>query len=132
MIVKYRHVIMPTGTVFVQDGVTKTVLSTDLYVDLIISEYDQFFSKVLQYYNINLLKVPQRYNVSIRDSFKKFKYLFVFDYKNTQDLNSPIQLNNESISIYRSQFNVYEDYLNFAGKTELWEDLQLFLSNLKE
>jgi hypothetical protein len=128
MKLSYRTIQFKNGETLVYQGVSKTAEEDDIYIDFIISDFDQFFSKVVNYFNVAFDTNSKRAIISIKNrtdiSLSRIKYIFIFDKKYTKDVDSPIQFNNESISIYRPQFNVYEDVLHFNRETGSTTDLE--------
>jgi hypothetical protein len=151
MKLNYRTTQFKNGDSLVYQNVPKTAAEDDIYIDFIISDFDQFFSKVVNYFDVVFDTKSKRAIISIKNrtdiSLLKIKYIFIFDKKYLNDLNSPIQFNSESISIYRPQFNVYEDVLYFNRETgattnvetgdnnkdnAVWKDIRTFFKLLED
>jgi hypothetical protein len=150
MKLSYRTIQFKNDETLVYQGVSKTAAEDDIYIDFIISDFDQFFSKVVNYFNVVFDTKSKRAIISIKNrtdiSLSRIKYIFIFDKKYTKDVDSPIQFNNESISIYRPQFNVYEDVLYFNRETgstnvetgdnnkdnAVWKDIRTFFKLLED
>jgi len=146
MKLSYRTIQFKNGETLVYQGVSKTAAEDDIYIDFIISDFDQFFSKVVNYFDVEFDTNSKRAIISIKNrtdiSLSRIKYIFIFDKKYTKDVDSPIQFNNESISIYRPQFNVYEDVLHFNRETgsttynnkdnAVWKDIRDFFKLLED
>jgi len=146
MKLSYRTIQFENGETLVYQGVSKTAAEDDIYIDFIISDFDQFFSKVVNYFDVVFDTKSKRAIISIKNrtdiSLSRIKYIFIFDKKYTKDVDSPIQFNNESISIYRPQFNVYEDVLYFNRETgattdnnkdnAVWKDIRTFFKLLED
>jgi hypothetical protein len=151
MKLSYRTTQFKNGDSLIYQNVPKTAAEDDIYIDFIISDFDQFFSKVVNYFNVVFDTKSKRAIISIKNrtdiSLSRIKYILIFDKKYLNDLNSPIQFNSESISIYRPQFNVYEDVLYFNRETgattnvetgdnnkdnAVWKDIRTFFKLLED
>jgi hypothetical protein len=141
MKLSYRYKEYATNDEINYNGNTVTVGEDDIYVDFIISNFNQFYSKVLDHFGVKLSgKLEERYIIPTDDILSYVKHIFVFDQKYLKDTNIPIQFKNRSISIYRSQFNVYEDILyftrdinfnNIKKDNPLWSDIRAFFKILE-